>query len=507
MRPPPSSFDPSRRQFLRRLAGTGAALGLPSVLGWTPSPTDATPVRIRGRVQAEGDGVADVPVTDGRHVVDTAADGSFELRSSTLQPFVYLSVPAGYRIPTRPTGVADFYRPIAPDEDGEMEVQFDLTPLPRSDEQHAFLVLADPQTQTEADMKQFRSGVVPAVEDTVAALGDRPVFGLTCGDITFDSPELYPQYEAAVETMGIPFYQVLGNHDMDYGAPSDDGSAAPYRQQFGPTYYSFDRGAVHYVVLDDVFWNQREYFGHVTDAQLVWLAADLERVAAGRPVVVFQHIPAYSTLSIREGEDRPEATESVTNRSALYELLSPYDAHLCSGHTHEHEHVLRGGVHEHIHGAACGAWWTADICFDGTPRGYGVYEVDGTDLRWRYQAAGHAPDHQLRVYERGADPTAPDEFVANVWDWDPAWTVTWSEDGVRRGPMARRVGRDPRAVSLFEGDQPDRFSWIEPAKTGHLFYAPVAPDHGRLRVEATDRFGRTYSAPLADAASDSGPDR
>ncbi len=496
-----SAFDPSRRQFLRRMAGTGAALSLPFTLGSASASAEA--VRIEGRVGARGEGVGGVPVTDGRRIVDTAADGTFTLRSSTRQPFVYLSVPSGYRLPTRPTGTARFYRPIVPADDGPMEVQFDLEPLPRSDEQHAFVFLADPQTQTEADMEQFRAGVVPAVRDAIDDLGDRPVFGVTGGDITFDSPELYPQYEAAVRRMGVPFLQVLGNHDMDYGAPTDDRSAATYREQFGPTYYSFDRGAVHYVVLDDVFWNQNEYFGYVDDAQLAWLAADLERVAAGRPVVVFQHIPAYSTLSIREGDPRPEITESVTNRSALYDLLADYDAHLLSGHTHEHEHVLRKGVHEHIHGAACGAWWTADLCMDGTPRGFGVYEVDGTDLRWRYQAAGHDADHQIRVFGRGADETAPDEFGANVWDWDPEWTVTWVEDGVRRGRMARRVGRDPRAVDLFEGDRPDRFSWIEPARTGHLFYAPVALDHGRLRVEATDRFGRTHSAALdapADAA-------
>jgi len=493
-----SSFDPSRRQFLRRIAGAGAAIGLPAAFGGTPAAA-TTNVRIRGRVQAKGEGVEGVPVTDGRRIVDTAADGSFELLSSTRQPFVYLSVPAGYRMPTRPTGTAQFYRPIAPDGDGEMNVQFDLAPLRRSDEQHAFLVLADPQTQTEADMQQFRDAVVPAVQDTVAALGDQALFGVTCGDITFDSPELYPQYEAAVQDMGVPFLQVLGNHDMDYGAPSDDGSAQTYRDQFGPTYYSFDRGAVHYVVLDNVFWNQHEYFGYIDDTQLAWLAADLERVEAGRPVVVFQHIPAYSTLSIREGKDRPKITEMVTNRSALYELLAPYDAHLCAGHTHEHEHVLREGVHEHIHGAACGAWWTADICFDGTPRGYGVYEVDGTELSWRYQSADHASDYQLRVYGRGADPTAPNEVVANVWDWDPEWTVMWYEDGVRRGPMAKRVGRDPRAVALFEDDPPERFPWIRPGRTGHLFYAPVASDHGRLRVEVVDRFGRTYTAELSPA--------
>ncbi|MFP4228600.1 MAG: metallophosphoesterase N-terminal domain-containing protein, partial [Salinivenus sp.] len=189
-----SAFRPSRRQFLRQLAGTGAALSLPFTMGSAPSTADS--VRIEGRVQARGEGLGGVPVTDGRRIVDTDDDGSFTLRSSTRQPFVSLSVPSGYQIPTRPRGTARFYRPIAPDDDGTMEVRFDLEPLPRSDEQHAFVFLADPQTQSEADMEQFRSEVVPAVRSAIEDLGDQPVFGVTGGDITFDSPELYPQYEA-----------------------------------------------------------------------------------------------------------------------------------------------------------------------------------------------------------------------------------------------------------------------------------------------------------------------
>ena len=39
--------------------------------------------------------------------------------------------------------------------------------------------------------------------------------------------------------------------------------------------------------------------------------------------------------------------------------------------------------------------------------------------------------------------------------------------------------------------------WVEPAPTGHLFYAPVSPEARAVRVEATDRFGRVYSDVLA----------
>ena len=86
----------------------------------------------------------------------------------------------------------------------------------------------------------------------------------------------------------------------------------------------------------------------------------------------------------------------------------------------------------------------------------------------------------MTLYPRGADPTAPDEIVANVWNWDEAWTVTWFLDGEPMGPMARRRGYDPRAVELHRGPTlPTRATWVEPYLTDHLFYAPVAPDAGR----------------------------
>ncbi len=178
-------------------------------------------------------------------------------------------------------------------------------------------------------------------------------------------------------------------------------------------------------------------------------------------------------------------------------MLEPYQAHVISGHTHESEHVFEGSVHEHVQGTACGAWWTGPICNDGTPSGYGVYEARGEELRWRYKATGHPDDHQLRLYQRGIDPAAPDEIVANVWDWDPAWTVAWYEDGMRKGLMARRVGTDPLSERLHRGDDlPPPRPWVEPAPTNHLFYVPVSADAGEIRVEATDRFGHTYSAVL-----------
>lgn len=431
-------------------------------------------------------------MTDGRSVVDTAADGTFELITTRDRPFVHVSLPAGHRIPVNPTGTARLYRPIVANG-AEAEAVFDLEPLEESDERHAFLVLADIQTEDATEMSWFHEQTVPDVQRTLGGPGREHVFGLALGDIMFDHLELFPEFERGVSRMGIPFFQVVGNHDLDLDALTDERSTATFQRHFGPPWYSFDRGAVHYVVLDNVFWHGSGYFGYVGEDQLAWLGADLARVEPGRPVVVALHIPLLGTRHLREDEETPRQGLSTANRDAIYALLDPYPATILAGHTHENEHLFANGVHEHVCAAVCGAWWSGPICADGTPNGYVVYEVDGEALRWRYQPTGEAEDHGLRVYPAGTDPAAPGDIVANVWDWDPEWRVTWLEDGVRRGEMIARVGDDPLSIRLHEGPAlPPRRTWVDPYPTAHLFYAPAG--EGDLVVEATDRFGRVLSA-------------
>jgi hypothetical protein len=439
--------------------------------------------------------VGGVAVSDGLEVTRTARDGSFELLSSGDRDFVRLSVPAGYRVPRNPTGTARLYAPIAPDARGEMTASFELERLDVSDESHALFLLADIQTEDAQEMAWFHEQTVPDVQATLRGLGSPEAFGIAAGDIMFDNLALYPDFERGVSRMGIPFFQVVGNHDLDQRSVTDDDSTATFTRLFGPRYYSFERGAVHYVVLDDVFWHGAGYLGYLGSDQLRWLANDLRGVEAGRPVIVATHIPVLGSRHLRQGERTPSTGISVANRQALYRLLEPYRAHILTGHTHENEHVFEAGTHEHVSAAVCGAWWSGPICGDGAPSGYSVYEVRGEEVTWRYKPTGQGFDHQLRVYRRGADPTAPGEIVANVWDWDRDWRVVWLEDGERRGEMSRRVGTDPLSEELHRGeDKPPRRTWVDPYPVGHLFYAPVSPDAREIRVEATDRFGRVYSA-------------
>jgi hypothetical protein len=492
----------SRRAFLGAAALTGAVgASASSLFAQQATPAlqaprrGAGPVRVRGRVHAAGAGLPRVAVTDGLDVVLTDSDGRFTLVADGRQPFVYISLPDGVEIPRNETGTARFYRPLSAPASGEVAMEFELARRRSSAEHHRFVALADTQTENADDLALLHAETVPDVRGWGAEEQGVPAFGVAVGDIMWDRLELYPEYERAVRDMGIPFFQVVGNHDLEFKARSAELTVSTFMRHFGPPYYSFDMGAVHYVVLQDVLWHGTAYVGYIDERQLRWLEADLARVERGRPVVVFLHIPVLSLRWQRDGRDRPYPHTSVNNRAALYELLEPFQAHVLSGHTHENEHVFEGGLHEHVLGTTCGAWWTGPICQDGTPSGYAIYDVRGEELRWTYKATGQPRDHQVRLYAPGSDTTAPDEIVANVWNWDPKWQVEWVADGEPRGPMARRVGFDPMSLQMHSGPtRPAKRGWIEPAPTDHLFYAPVASGTREVQVRATDRFGRTFTA-------------
>ncbi len=272
---------PARRDFLKAGVLAGAAGLLPAQLladPYTPAPVDAgprRPVRVRGIVRARGRGVARVMVTDGINVVDTAPDGTFVLASSSDREFIYLSLPAGYQVPVSSTGTARFFQPLRADSRGEMRLVFDLEPLLQGDERHTMLLLADIQAEDAAEMGQFHEQTVPDLERTIAGLGDEHRFSIACGDIVFDELAMFPEFERAVRRLGIPSFQVVGNHDLDKDGATYESSTRTFRSRYGPPYYSFTRGRVHYVVLDDVFWHPGGYIGYVDADQLTWLAQDL----------------------------------------------------------------------------------------------------------------------------------------------------------------------------------------------------------------------------------------
>lgn len=447
--------------------------------------------RICGRVTCQGKGIAGVVVTDGFDCVATDGQGRYELKRNRGARFVYISSPAGYLVPVSEQTIPQFYLPL--DSLKEKDYDFELLKNPKDDNRHTFLVQADVQATSEKDIAGYRAYLQDVQELLRTSDGQSEVFGIDCGDIVGDSPQLFPSYIQASSTLNIPVYRAIGNHDMTYGGRTFEYSYRTFEDYFGPIYYSFNRGKAHYIVLDNCFYVNRDYqyIGYIDERTFAWLEQDLRFVAKGSPVFVVVHIPTSLTPKLQWNALLQDET---SNASGLYRMLEGYDAHIISGHTHFNLNVcFNDSLMEHNTAAVCGIWWKADICMDGTPAGYGVYEVDGTDVKWYYKSAGQSKDYQFRAYPVGASREYPKDIIANVWNWDEKWKVEWYEDGKRMGEMTRFTGYDPDAEAICSDKERVQYDWISPVQTSHLFRATPRSKTSKVEIKVTDRFGNVFS--------------
>ncbi len=446
---------------------------------------------ISGKVTCNGKGIEKVAVSNGYDVVLTDSKGRYRLEETNSKGFVFISIPSGFKIKNE-NGVPRFYYRIVGNE--KKNYDFTLEQLEVSDVNHAFFLHADAQILKEKELPLYQN----AIDDCLELLADHPLkdnfFGIDCGDLVFDNHSLYDEYTAILGKTGIPFFRVIGNHDRDYNGVSNEKSTQSFETNFGPSYYSFNRGKAHYIVLDDILYLGRDYFyiGYLTGDILTWLENDLSFVPKGSPVFVALHIPT----ALEEGKkpfEYSKLAERVTNCEALYKLLEPFNAHILAGHTHYSMNLfLAPNLKEHINAAVSGAWWQGKVCVDGTPNGYQVFEVRDDSVSWFYKSIGYSKDYQMRAYPVGSDKDYPDSFIVNVWNWDPSWSVCWYQNGVKMGEMVRYEGIDPEARDLYSVKDKLEHKWISPEKTSHLFMAKPTESNATIEVVATDGFMRKY---------------
>lgn len=447
-----------------------------------------------GRVTAAEGPLAGVSVSDGYNCTLTDATGQFTIDANPDAAYISVSTPAGYLPPVDSLCHPLFYLPIT-----EEQTVYDFTLIknPRTDKRHAFMTQADIQVVAEEELGEYDRQVADA-RNHMATLGDIDIFGLDCGDIVGDHPELYPSSLRHRAALGFPVYHVMGNHDEQYYGRTHETSQARFEKHFGPSNYSFNRGDVHYVAVDNCFYLGRDYFymGYIDERTFRWLEQDLANVPAGNPVVLFMHIPlADQPEKVAFTYNGKRIGEETVNGEHLKALLAPYPTHIITGHEHWNKNIeYNDSLYEHNTAAACGLWWQTPVCEDGTPRGYGVYTVDGSDFDWIYKSTGFPADYQMRVYFPGATAEAPDDIVANIWNTDSQWKIEWLEDGKVMGEMTRFTAKDPLTLSLIADRSKLKYSWTSASPTNHMYRAtPVNPD-AKITVRATDRFGRVFEA-------------
>lgn len=444
---------------------------------------------VKGKIFSKEGGVKGVVVTDGKNFTTTSVNGLFHLNTDGNQKFIYYTLPSGYESPVE-NGVPLFYKRIDANSD---TYNFEINKLVDSQKKHTFVVWADPQVSELAEFNLLDT----VVDDIVEFRNEDKSYwhGISCGDMVFDHLNLFVNYKETVSKIPFPFYQVVGNHDLDYSNVTNSSSTISFQQHFGPDYYSYNVGDIHYVMLNDLFYYgyKYHYMGYLDQYQLDWLKRDLSYVKKAATVVIALHIPSMYKDKDTSPDMETRQKNSIINNQAFYDCLMGYNVHILAGHSHtQWNTIINDSIFEHTHAAVSAAWWQGEVGTDGTPKGYTIYQVDGNSISWYFKGVGKTKEYQFKVYPVGTDKEYPESFIANVFNYDPEWIIEWAEDGVIKGTMEQYWGVDPLAGELYQANKNSKYNWLSYTYTDHLFKAVPFNKSAQIEIIITDRFGKNY---------------
>lgn len=245
-------------------------------------------------------GIPNVAVSNGTDVILTDEKGHYSIPVMNGNT-IFMIKPSGYAtaidedfIPQffyhhKPNGSPKHfaYEGVAPT--GKLPKSIDF-PLYKQDETDDFtaIIFGDPQTGSMADMDYFTRKIIDDVEKT-----DKTLFGISLGDIVGDRLDLQPVYKERMRSIGLPWYNVIGNHDINYDALTDELSDETFQKNFGTANYAFNYGDAHFIILDNILIPDPRgyaYWGGYRLDQLLFLENNLKHVPKDKLVVLSQHI-------------------------------------------------------------------------------------------------------------------------------------------------------------------------------------------------------------------------
>ena len=392
-------------------------------------------------------------------------------------------------------------------------------PLTRQDEPFKFKAhfFGDTQSRNTKELDFM-------ARDTIQELiGTDAEFGVTLGDILFDDLSLFETHNSIVALVGVPWWNVIGNHDLNFDAPDDRTSDETFERVYGPPYHAFTWGPVNFVVLDNVMWGGSKksggtggYTGELGEEQLTFLENLLPHLPENELLMLMMHIPLKTSES---------ALTPSPERDRLFRLIEkrPYTMSI-SGHTHWHAHMFldekdgwkgKKPHHHVVNVTVCGSWWRGEpdelgiphsLGRDGAPRGYSTITFDGNQAVVDFKASRRPADYQLRIEAPSVVKGGTEKVTvyANVFN------------GSRHSKVRMRLGENGQWITLLKSVEPDpdfltlkkredsRRDKLEgitlpgAVPSHHLWKAslPLKDLQGvhRLWVQTEDMYGRTYDA-------------
>lgn len=512
---------------------------------------DKDGMTIKGVVYCGDEPVQGAQVSDGVNVTRTDENGWYYLASVKECGHVFVCNPKGYKY-TRKAKYPEFYKKVDTERPSAVEqADFELERDEATD--HTILFLADIQMcGRNEDIRQYEEHAVGDINTSIsnARKQGKDVYVITLGDQSYNT--YWHSYNIGIpeihESMNLldpdAIFNCMGNHDNNPKIAGDWAASADYREQWGPTYYSFNIGEIHYVVLDNIEFTNAEckntFECNITTSVIKWLRKDLANVSKDTPIVVCMHAPLFYRPQCSK-PNVPDPTKYRYNYgSQFYNSVKGFkDVRVFTGHAHTNYTVSYLNMTEYNVGAIGGnLWWTGyfvngnSVCTDGSPGGYRVLDTSGKELKTYYKCIGFDNGYQFRCYDLnnchitasrfapsyknpadidtwlangyGFDssdynsdgtPKIPNRVLINVFAYDTNWKVEVLEDG-KPLEVSRISGYDPFSM-ISDGCQ--RFEKTghnnsgNPTQNSHLFLVTAKYATSPLSIKVTDQYGSVYT--------------
>ncbi len=464
--------------------------------------------------------LAGICVSNGREVVKTGKDGKWQLPSGDDTGFFVIK-PTGYMTPVTTDQIPQHYYMHKPAGSPTLNVAglAPTGPLPKTihfglwaqKEEKVFKALVFGDTQARG-LKEVNYVTHDVVEDCI---GTDAVLGISLGDIVADDPALFKEINESISKIGIPWYNVFGNHDYNRGATDDHYSDETYERFYGPSTYAFEYGQVAFISLKNVYFDAAgKYKSHFTDQQLAFVKNYLSLVPDNKLVVLVMHAPIVT----------------CDNRKAMFEILEKRPHTLSvAGHTHTMAHVFADEKlswngpkphHHFINATVCGSWWCGikdengiphATMNDGGPNGHSVITFSGNTYSIQFKPARRPEGYQMNIYlpddisKAELDTTS---LLVNVFAGSSRSRIEMSINGQSSWmPLEYSPMRDPGVAAMqiynpfleakVNGTVLDTvFGWEmdNPTLSRHIWKGRLPknlpPGTHRLTIRSTDMFGQ-----------------
>lgn len=252
----------NKKKIIIGVVCTAMAVGIIAAISLHKGP-------FKGTVKdVDGNPVANVSVTDGRHVVKTNENGEFRLSGWIKSHFVTITVPSGYK-------TEEFYKAVSR-KTGSYDFTLEKSEL-TAQENHCFIQISDTEIGKDGTGEWLE-----ALKETVKE--NNPAFLIHTGDICYEDGLRQHIKDMNTDTMGCTVKYIIGNHDYIKGLYGEK----LFESIYGPVWYSFDVGKIHYVITP--FQKGADYMsGYSANDRWRWLKNDLENVSDDMKVVIFNH--------------------------------------------------------------------------------------------------------------------------------------------------------------------------------------------------------------------------